>query len=548
MLISGKLMKSAIVSASLTLNDSKKLIDELNVYPVPDGDTGTNMSLTMSRAAEEMMVLPDSAPVEEVVSRAASAMIRGARGNSGVITSLLFRGISKGLAGKTEAGCEDIANAFEMGVANAYKAVMKPVEGTILTVARVTAEKARELSFSTNDVIVQWTEMVAAAKDALEKTPTQLAILKKAGVVDAGGKGFVVIISEMLKAFKGEPRTMPAQQVSAGKSKLHIEIRDDEEIVYAYCTEYIVNGEHTPEQAQELRTYLESIGNCAVVVDDDDIIKIHVHTNNPGLAFEKGLTYGYLSNMKIDNMRLQRQNRILMQKQREIPKPVEAEKEFGFVAVANGDGIINTFSDLGTDSVVRGGQTMNPSSEDILRAVYSVPANTVFVLPNNKNIIMAAEQAMKISERTMYVLPTTSIPQGIAALNSFDADSDFDTNRQTMLSAADKAGSGIVTYASRNSTFGGHDIHIGDIMALENGRLSFIDKDLVRAAYKLMRKLVKAQRSSEVFVTVFVGEDVPSEKCEELENLIKTKMSSVTVNFIKGGQPISYFIICVESM
>ena len=547
MQINGKMLKEAFISAALTLGDMKKVIDDMNVYPVPDGDTGTNMSLTLRNALEELKKVPDSATASEVAAIASAAMIRGARGNSGVITSLLFRGFSKALPDATaELNCEMVADAFEHGVKNAYKAVMKPVEGTILTVSRVASEKAREMVFNTNDIIIQWSEMVSAAKEALANTPEQLPILKKAGVVDAGAQGFVVIIEEMLRSFKGDPRTIPADANEPPRSKYHIEFKDDEEIVYAYCTEYIVNGEHTPEQTADLRTYLESIGNCAVVLDDEDIIKIHVHTNNPGLAFEKGLKIGYLSNMKIDNMRLQRQKRLLAEKEKEVPVPAAPEKPFGFVTVANGSGVIDMFKDLGADEVVMGGQTMNPSAEDILRAVYSVPAQTVFVLPNNKNIIMAAEQAMKISEKDMYVLPTTSIPQGMSAMMAFDPDSDIDVNRNVMSQAAEKVGSGLITFAARNSSFSGHDIKAGDIMALENGRLIFVDRDITRAAYKLTRKLVKGQRGSTVYVTILVGSDIPDDKAHELELIIRSKMSNVDLSIIRGEQPVYYYVISAE--
>ncbi|MBQ4256942.1 MAG: DAK2 domain-containing protein, partial [Oscillospiraceae bacterium] len=359
MLISGKMLRDAIISAALTLGEVKKDIDNLNVYPVPDGDTGTNMSLTLSNAMTDLESVPDSASVAEVSSRAAGAMLRGARGNSGVITSLLFRGISKGLADKQQATCDDIAAALALGVEAAYKAVMKPVEGTILTVARVAAEKARELSFETNDTVSQWADMVTAAKAALEKTPEQLPVLKKAGVVDAGGYGLCIIFEEMLRAFRGEPRKAKKAE-STSESKFHLEIKDDEEIVFGYCTEYIVNGDLTEEMAADLRSYLESIGNCVVVVHDEDIIKIHVHTEHPGLAFEKGLSLGYLSNMKVDNMRLQRQNRMqAFKKANEKPVPAAPEKKYGFVCVANGEGIEGIFKDLGADEVVKGGQTMN---------------------------------------------------------------------------------------------------------------------------------------------------------------------------------------------
>ncbi len=546
MLISGKMLRDAIISAALTLGEVKKDIDNLNVYPVPDGDTGTNMSLTLSNAMTDLESVPDSASVAEVSSRAAGAMLRGARGNSGVITSLLFRGISKGLADKQQATCDDIAAALALGVEAAYKAVMKPVEGTILTVARVAAEKARELSFETNDTVSQWADMVTAAKAALEKTPEQLPVLKKAGVVDAGGYGLCIIFEEMLRAFRGEPRKAKKAE-STSESKFHLEIKDDEEIVFGYCTEYIVNGDLTEEMAADLRSYLESIGNCVVVVHDEDIIKIHVHTEHPGLAFEKGLSLGYLSNMKVDNMRLQRQNRMqAFKKANEKPVPAAPEKKYGFVCVANGDGIEGIFRDLGADEVVKGGQTMNPSANDILKAVYAVPAEVVFVCPNNKNIIMAAEQAMKLSEKTMYVLRTTSIPQGISAMTVFDPDADMDTNRTAMTEAAEKVQSGLITFAARNSSFSGHDIKEGDILALENGRMAFAERDVTKAAYKLTKKLVKNTKGQAEFVTVMYGSDVSPEQAKEFEDLLRSKLGDVEISFINGGQPVYYYIISVE--
>ncbi len=550
-LISGKMLKEAIISASLALTDMKKQVDELNVYPVPDGDTGTNMSLTLTNAMNELKSMDDNAGVGEVAARAASAMLRGARGNSGVITSLLFRGFSKGLKDKDKAGCEDMAAALEIGVEAAYKAVMKPAEGTILTVARVSAERARESSFITNDPVAQWSDVCAAAKAALAKTPEQLPILKKAGVVDAGGKGLVIIFEEMLHAFRGEPRTVPnAPKVISDGAVFTVEDDENAEITFGYCTEFIVN---IPENAAEkdpveLRKYLESIGDCVVVVDDEDIIKVHVHTDNPGLAMEKGLTYGALSNMKVDNMRLQREKKAAEAKKlSEKPVPVSPEKRFGFVSVASGAGIEAMFKDLGVDCIVKGGQTMNPSADDILRAAYSVAAEIVFVLPNNKNIIMAAETAMKLSERTICVLRTTSIPQGMSAMLSFDPDSDFDSNRMNMTLAAERVQSGLVTFAARDSSFSGHEIRTGDILALENGRLSFIDRDITRAAYKLTRKLVKNQKGASSYITVLYGEDISEEKAMELERIMKSKLGGIDVNFINGGQKVYYYIISVEA-
>lgn len=543
------MLKDALISAALTLSEMKKQVDELNVYPVPDGDTGTNMSLTLTNAMNALVSVPDEADVSEVASTAASAMLRGARGNSGVITSLLFRGFSKGLAGKKEADCDDIANALEIGVEAAYKSVMKPAEGTILTVARVSSEKARESSFQTNDPVSLWNDVCLAAEDALAKTPEQLPILKKAGVVDAGGKGLVIIFTEMLKAFRGEPRTVSAEPKVISDGKYSFTVEDDEsvEITFGYCTEFIVNVTDTSKSPADLRKYLESIGDCVVVVDDEDIIKVHVHTDHPGLAFEKGLEYGALCNMKIDNMRLQREKKTAAAKaSNEKPVPAAPEKQFGFVAVANGKGIEAMFTDLGADAIVRGGQTMNPSADDILRAVYSVPAEIVFILPNNKNIVMAAEQAMKLSEKTICVLRTTSVPQGMSAMMNFDPDSDFDTNRMNMTLAAEKVQSGLVTFAARDSSFSGHEIKSGDILALENGRLSFIDRDVTRAAYKLTRKLMKNLKKNAGFITVMYGADVSAEKAEELENIMRSKLGSVDVNFVQGGQPVYYYIISVE--
>lgn len=549
--ISGKMLKEAIISASLALTDMKKQVDELNVYPVPDGDTGTNMSLTLGNAAAELKGIDDSAPAGEVAGKAASAMLRGARGNSGVITSLLFRGFAKGLADKEQAGCEDIAAALEIGVEAAYKSVMKPAEGTILTVARMGAEKARESSFVTNDPVALWSDVCAASRNALAKTPEQLPILKKAGVVDAGGKGLVIIFEEMLRAFKGEPRSaVSGPKVISEGTAFTVEDDEDAPITFGYCTEFIVNimTEAKESDPAVLRKYLGTIGDCVVVVDDEDIIKVHVHTDNPGLAMEKGLCYGALTSIKVDNMRIQRERKAAENRRKnEKPVPVAATKRFGFVSIASGSGIEAMFRDLGVDCVVKGGQTMNPSADDILRAVYSVPAETVFVLPNNKNIIMAAETAMKLSERTICVLRTTSIPQGMSAMLSFDPEGDFDFNRNNMLQAAERVQSGLVTFAARDSSFSGHEIKTGDILALENGRLSFIDRDVTRAAYKITRKLIKNQKGASSYVTVLYGEDISTEKAGELEKILKAKLGGIDVNFINGGQKVYYYIIAVEA-
>ncbi|MBQ2264499.1 MAG: DAK2 domain-containing protein, partial [Oscillospiraceae bacterium] len=409
--MNGKLLKDAICSAAVTLEKNRKAIDELNVYPVPDGDTGTNMSMTLSAARRELMVMSDDAAVSEVADRAASAMLRGARGNSGVILSLLFRGFAKGLAGMETAQAADLANALEIGVQAAYKSVMKPTEGTILTVARLGAQQAQLTARENADVVTVWEETCRAAAEALEQTPEMLPILKKAGVVDAGGKGLLTVWEAMLAVMHGEA---PAETEAPAKPEAPVaaigRVDLEEEINFTYCTEFIVEKHKDCPDPFKLRAYLETIGDCVVVVDDDEIIKVHVHTDTPGLALQKALEFGYFINdpkPKIENMRIQHAGRVREAQnaaQDETYVRAEPEKPFGFVAVAAGEGIENMFRDLGADNVVRGGQTMNPSTDDILRAIHATPAKNVFVLPNNKNIIMAAEQAVALADRNVFVL------------------------------------------------------------------------------------------------------------------------------------------------
>ena len=438
-MINGKQLKDAMMSAAISIANKKRSVDELNVYPVPDGDTGTNMSMTMGAALRALELMGDDVTVAQVADTAASALLRGARGNSGVILSLLFRGISKGLAGMAEADCEAMANALELGVSAAYKAVMKPTEGTILTVARLASVKAQECVHTTNDPVILWEEVCKEAEAALEKTPDMLPVLKKAGVVDAGGQGLVLIFKAMLEVFQGGGMAVPAEKA---KEEKQIEFSTavgefDEVINFTYCTEFIVQKNPDSPDASKLRAYLETIGDCVVVVDDEEIIKVHVHTDSPGMALTKALEFGIFINdpkPKIENMRIQHENKVLeakITKQQEF-RPAEPEKEFGLVAVAAGLGVESMFTDLGVDQVVRGGQTMNPSTDDILKAITATPAKTVFVLPNNKNIIMAAEQAIKLADRNVCVLQTRTIPQGISAMLAFDPDASLADNRINM--------------------------------------------------------------------------------------------------------------------
>ncbi len=548
-MINGSLLRDAIISGSINISNKKREVDELNVFPVPDGDTGTNMSMTMGAAQRELEMLDNDTPVDKVAEKAASALLRGARGNSGVILSLLFRGMSKGLAGKKDANCEDMANALELGVKAAYKAVMKPTEGTILTVARVASEKAQEIANSTNDVAVFWNEVCTTAKETLDKTPEMLPTLKKAGVVDAGGMGLLLIWQAMLEVFKGGEITAPElkkAEVKTITSAITEMGEGEEEINFTYCTEFLVDKKEGCPDALKLRAYLETIGDCVVVVDDDDIIKVHVHTDHPGKALEKGLTFGMLMNLKIENMRIQHEDRLKEAKNAKANNiiPVKPEKPFGFVAVAAGDGLEAVFRDLGVDCIVRGGQTMNPSTDDILNAIYQTPAETVFVLPNNKNIIMAAEQAVKLADRRVCVLQSRTIPQGISAMLAFDEDVDFIQNRKNMSKALEKVSTGQITFAARDSDYEGHNIKKGELLVLENGKLAFTDKDITKAALKLTRRLIKSNSS---FVTLIYGSDVTDEAAEATYKLIRSKISDkIEITMINGGQPVYYYIVSVE--
>ena len=545
--IDAGLLAKMFLAGAKNLEVKKEWINELNVFPVPDGDTGTNMTLTIMSAVKEVNSLTE-VNMYNLSKAISSGSLRGARGNSGVILSQLLRGFTKKIRDYEELNAEILAEAMEKAVETAYKAVMKPKEGTILTVAKGAAEKAAELAPESEDLNAFIEDVLAHAEYVLSQTPEMLPVLKEAGVVDSGGQGLLTVLQGAYDAFLGKEIDLNFEMPEAKTEFVRPSKETEKEIKFGYCTEFIVNVTDFKKKPADLRKYLESIGDCVVVVDDEDIIKVHVHTDHPGQAIERGLTYGALCNMKIDNMRLQREKKAAAKKKlNEKPVPAKPEKRFGFVAVANGSGVESMFTDLGADCIVKGGQTMNPSADDILRAVYSVPAEIVFILPNNKNIIMAAEQAMKLSEKTMCVLRTTSVPQGMSAMMSFDPDSDFDTNRMNMSLAAEKVQSGLITFAARDSSFSGHEIKSGDILALENGRLSFIDRDVTRAAYKLTRKLVKNLKGSAGYVTVLYGSDVSDDKASELENIMKSKLSSLDINFVKGGQPVYYYIISVES-
>jgi DAK2 domain fusion protein YloV len=543
--ISGLMLRDMLISAANALELRKQEINELNVFPVPDGDTGTNMSMTMNAAVRELSRL-SVCTVAEVSNTAASSLLRGARGNSGVILSLLFRGIARTLSDRSEASGSDFAKALQCGVDAAYKAVMKPAEGTILTVAREAAAAAdRAAKNIIDETEPDFKQVFKAACDEAEttlaKTPEMLPVLKKAGVVDAGGKGFVVILQAMLKTLEGGIIEIPAIQPALQSQTVRSVVGEaDEEINFTYCTEFIINKSAEAEKDPlALRAFLESMGDCVLVADDNSFIKVHCHTDNPGNAIQEALTYGYLSDMKIDNMRLQHEKKAMENLER-----VEPEKPYGFVAVAAGKGIAELFTELGADRIVEGGQTMNPSTEDILANIEATPAHTVIVLPNNKNIILAAEQAVSLSDRTVYVLHTKTVPQGLTALLNFDADIDVTSNMRNMEAAAEHVKTGLITFAARDSDFDGNRISKNEIIALTGGKIAFTDSDPVRAAARLTLKMADKNTA---YISVIYGLGVTPEQADEARNLIADKLGSqAEINVIEGGQPVYHFIISVE--
>ena len=550
-ILNGNTLRDAILSGANNIVNNRQAVDELNVFPVPDGDTGTNMSMTISNAARELRRC-ENKTVSEIADITASAMLRGARGNSGVILSLIFRGFSKGFKGKTEIDPEGLTLALELGVKAAYKAVMKPTEGTILTVARVASEKARESFEAGKSVVEIFTDIIESGNEALASTPDILPVLKKAGVVDAGGKGFMVIMEGMYSVIKDgimiESSDSESTSSSAPRSAQGSSF--DTDITFTYCTEFIVNREKGGPDPKILRAYLESIGDCVVVVDDDEIIKVHVHTNHPGNAIEKGITFGQLVNMKIENMRDQHErakhDASENKEENSAPVQVKTEKKFGFVAIAAGEGLENLFRELGADIIVSGGQTMNPSTDEILKAIEATPAECVFVLPNNKNIIMAAEQTVRLSTRKVIVIPTRTIPQGITAMLNFDPDAETEDNAISMANSSKDVSSGSVTFAARDSSFDGHDIKEGELLALDNGKISFTEKhdELPKCVAKLVKQLCGKDTS---VVTLFYGCDVSDEQAEAVADEVRSKISrDIEVGLVNGGQPVYYFLISVE--
>ncbi|MBQ8144703.1 MAG: DAK2 domain-containing protein [Butyricicoccus sp.] len=544
--ITGLLFQSMIVEGALAIAEKKAQANELNVFPVPDGDTGTNMSMTMSNAMTEVQKLTNPS-LAKAADTAASALLRGARGNSGVILSLLFRGMAKRLREAEEATGTDFALAMREGVDTAYKAVMKPAEGTILTVTRVSAQHAVTLCQADPDLSVEavFEALIERGKTALDETMHQNPVLEKAGVVDAGGFGFLAILEGMFDAFRGIKRERVIDDASEQNSAADFGAISDEEITFTYCTEFIAERRDKSRNVNRLREYLNSIGDSLVVVEDDDIVKVHVHTDEPNKALEQGLKFGPLLTVKIENMREQHSAKVIegtvAPKERQIAEP---EKKFGFVAVAAGDGISSVFSDLGCDVVVQGGQTMNPSTEDILRAVDATPAEIVFVFPNNKNIIMAAEQTIPLSEtKQVIVVPTKNIPQGISAMLVFDADSETEDNVEAMTDAIGAVRAGQITYAARNSDFDGRRIKEGEYLALCEGKLAANSRKCHDAVKKLAKEMVSDDSS---FATIIYGEGVDEDEAAKVEEIFRKENKNLEITVINGGQPVYYYIISVE--
>ena len=553
-MITGLLFRDSIISAANNISNSRQAVDALNVFPVPDGDTGTNMSMTITAAAKEMATLADDCTIEVASSKCASALLRGARGNSGVILSLIFRGFSKGFRGLESAGAKDLANALKEGVDAAYKAVMKPTEGTILTVVRLASEAAQEMAKIQDDPLEVGFAALTAAKEALAKTPELLPVLKKAGVVDAGGQGLVLVFEGMESVWRNgvivqpldgsgvTPVSMPSKSTVANAS---------DDIKFGYCSEFLIEKNDSAKEKDplKLRAYLESIGDCVVVVDDSSIIKVHVHSNEPGNVIQAGLKYGQLINIKIDNMRYQHANADVGVKDGEKPvepEVCEPENEYGFVAVCAGSGLEELFSDIGADTIVSGGQTMNPSTDDILSAIEKTPAKVVYVLPNNKNIIMAAEQAGPMAkDRDVRVLPTKTIPQGISAMLSFDETASADENQMNMISAFENVETAQVTFAARDSEVDGKPIKKGEIMGLCNGKIKFIGESVTDIAIKSTQKLFKKGEHS--LITIIFGEGASEEDATIVEEALSKKFGNdVEISIVNGNQPIYYFIISVE--
>ena len=540
-IINGADFRRLVINAAANIENNKQHLNELNVFPVPDGDTGTNMSMTINAASADLRKVEDPS-LEKAAKTAASAMLRGARGNSGVILSLLMRGISNVLKGKTEADGVVWAEALQGGVDAAYKAVMKPAEGTILTVARLAAAKAAEAARENNHIEFVHDAAIAEAKVALASTTDMNPVLKKAGVVDAGGKGWLLALEAMAMALKGEDLNVSAP-AEGGETKDAADFSDfdTDDITFTYCTEFIIQRENDMD-VEPFRAFLDSLGDSLVLVDDEEIIKVHVHTNDPGKALHEAIDYGSFVTVKIENMRLQHTEKVMTENEK-APKIAAPEKPLGVVSVCAGDGLADVFRNLGVDGIISGGQTMNPSTQDILTAVNAVPAETVFVLPNNKNIIMAAQQVEGLTEKKVVVIPSKTVPQGITAMLSFNPEAGVEENTEALTEALATVDTMQITYAARNSDFDGFDIHEGDYMALYGSQLFGTSKDIK----VLLRSLAeKVRDEGKEYITIYYGADVKERHAQKAADIFADICPDADVNLIRGGQPVYYYMISAE--
>ena len=540
-IINGADFRRMMISAAAAIEMNKQALNELNVFPAPDGDTGTNMSMTINAAAADLRKAEDP-DLGTAAKIAASAMLRGARGNSGVILSLLLRGISKKLKGTETSDGVLWAQALQEGVDAAYKAVMKPAEGTILTVARLAAAKASEAAQENNHIEFVQAAAIEEAKVALANTVNQNPVLKKAGVVDAGGKGWLVALEAMMSSIQGEDVVIPegAEAVQV-KDAADFGEFDTGDITFAYCTEFIIDRENDKDP-EDLRAFLNGLGDSLVLVDDDEIIKVHVHTNDPGAALSEAVKYGSFVTVKIENMRLQHTEKVMSESEL-APKIAEPEKPLGAVSVCAGAGLADVFTNLGVDAIISGGQTMNPSTQDILEAVNRVPAETVFVLPNNKNIIMAAEQVNDLTPKNVVVIGSKTVPQGVTAMLNFNPEGTVEENVEAMTQSLGTVDTMQITYAARNSDFDGYDIHEGDYLALYGSQLFGTSKDIK----VLLRSLAeKVRDEGKEYVTIYYGADVKEKHAQKAADIFADICPNADVNLLNGGQPVYYYLIAAE--
>ena len=540
-IVGGADLRRMIISAAAAIENNKQGLNELNVFPVPDGDTGTNMSMTINAAASDLRKAEDP-DLGSAAKIAASAMLRGARGNSGVILSLLFRGISKKLKGCDH--CDGVlwAAALQEGVDAAYKAVMKPAEGTILTVARLAAAKAQDAAKENNFIEFVQTAAIEEARIALANTVNQNPVLKKAGVVDAGGKGWLIALEAMLSSMQGEDVVAEsAGDGAAVKEAADFSDFNTEDITFTYCTEFIIDRENDKDP-EALRAFLSQLGDSLVLVDDDEIIKVHVHTNDPGKALSEAVTYGSFVTVKIENMRLQHTEKVMTENEKE-PKIAAPEKALGVVSVCAGAGLADVFLNLGVDQIISGGQTMNPSTQDILEAVNKVPAETVYVLPNNKNIIMAAEQVDALTPKNVVVIPSKTVPQGVTAMLGFNPEGSVEENTEALTEALGAVDTMQITYAARNSDFDGYDIHEGDYLALYGSQLFGTSRDIKVLLKSLAEKV---RDDGKEYVTIYYGEDVKEKHAQKAADIFADICPNADVNLLSGGQPVYYYLISAE--